>query len=85
MGGLEVLETNRVLRLTRGGRLLPWLGPALRGLTARQFKPMSVTIRPRCRTAGGGSARDARISSSAPTAYRRAGSAAGLTGVRRTG
>jgi hypothetical protein len=35
---LEVLETNRVLRLTRPGRLLPWLGPAVRGLAARRFK-----------------------------------------------
>jgi hypothetical protein len=35
---LDVLETNRVLRLTRGGRLLPWLGPAVRGLAARRFK-----------------------------------------------
>src|SRR5438128_2057285 len=35
---LAVLETNRVLRLTRPGRLLPWLGPALRGLAARRFK-----------------------------------------------
>ncbi len=35
---LEVLETARVLRLRRPGRLLPWLGPALRGLGARRFK-----------------------------------------------
>ncbi len=35
---LTVLETARLLRLTRPGRLLPWLGPALRGLAARRFK-----------------------------------------------
>jgi hypothetical protein len=35
---LQVLETTRRLRLTRPGRLLPWLGPALRGLAAARFK-----------------------------------------------
>lgn len=35
---LEVLETTRYLRWTRPGRLMPWLGPALRGLVARRFK-----------------------------------------------
>jgi len=35
---LPVLETWRVLRLTRRGRLVPWLGPALRGLAAGRFK-----------------------------------------------
>jgi hypothetical protein len=35
---LHVLETERVLRLTAPGRLVPWLGPALRGLAARRFK-----------------------------------------------
>src|SRR5438874_920514 len=35
---LTVLHTTRVLRFTRAGRLLPWLGPALRGLIAGQFK-----------------------------------------------
>ncbi|SRR5579885_396058 len=35
---LMVLETTRWLRLTRPGRLLSWLGPALRGLIARCFK-----------------------------------------------
>ena len=35
---LHVLHTERVLRLTAPGRLLPWLGPALRGLAAAQFK-----------------------------------------------
>jgi hypothetical protein len=35
---LPVLETTRVLRLRQPGRLLPWLGPALRGLAARRFK-----------------------------------------------
>jgi hypothetical protein len=38
VSALEVLETNRMLRLTRRGRLLPWLGPAVRGLAARRFK-----------------------------------------------
>lgn len=38
MSALEVLETNRVLRVARGGRLLPWLGPALRGLAAGRFR-----------------------------------------------
>src|SRR5207247_2239575 len=35
---LTVLQTNRFLVLTRPGRLLPWLGPALRGLVAGRFK-----------------------------------------------
>jgi CRISPR-associated endoribonuclease Cas6 len=35
---LDVLETTRILRLARPGRLLPWLGPALRGLAVRRFK-----------------------------------------------
>ncbi len=35
---LLVLETERVLRLTAPGRLVPWLGPALRGLAARSFR-----------------------------------------------
>src|SRR5436309_12778631 len=35
---LTVLETQRVLRLTRPGRLLPWLGPALRGLVGMRLK-----------------------------------------------
>jgi hypothetical protein len=35
---LDVLETTRVLRLARPGRLQAWLGPALRGLAARRFK-----------------------------------------------
>jgi hypothetical protein len=38
VSALPVLETMRVLRLTRPGRLLPWLGPALRGLAARRLK-----------------------------------------------
>ena len=38
MTGLPVLETTRILRLTRAGRLQPWLGPALRGLAAARFK-----------------------------------------------
>lgn len=35
---LEVLEATRWLRWTRPGRLLPWLGPSMRGLIARRFK-----------------------------------------------
>jgi hypothetical protein len=35
---LAVLETHRLLRLTRSGRLLPWLGPALRGLVGMRLK-----------------------------------------------
>lgn len=35
---LEVFETHRVLRIARGGRLLPWLGPALRGLAAGRLR-----------------------------------------------
>lgn len=31
-------EEENLIRLTRAGRLLPWLGPALRGLMARHFK-----------------------------------------------
>lgn len=35
---LPVFETARVLRLARGGRLQPWLGPALRGLAGGRLK-----------------------------------------------
>src|SRR5438034_865014 len=35
---LAVLQSTRLLRFTRPGRLLPWMGPALRGLLARPFK-----------------------------------------------
>jgi len=35
---LTVLETTRRLRFTSGGRLLPWLGPALRGLASARLK-----------------------------------------------
>ena len=35
---LTVLQTAATLRLTSSGNLLPWLGPALRGLIARRFK-----------------------------------------------
>jgi hypothetical protein len=35
---LTLLHSRRALRLTAAGRLLPWLGPALRGLVARRFK-----------------------------------------------
>jgi hypothetical protein len=33
-----VFETYRVLRIARDGRLLPWLGPALRGLAAGRLR-----------------------------------------------
>lgn len=35
---LDVVETHRVLQIARGGRLLPWLGPALRGLAAGRLR-----------------------------------------------
>jgi hypothetical protein len=35
---LSVLETNRIIRLRDNGHLLPWLGPALRGLSSKVFK-----------------------------------------------
>jgi hypothetical protein len=35
---LVLLQSSRTLRLTTGGRLLPWVGAALRGLVARRFK-----------------------------------------------
>lgn len=35
---LPVLRSTRTLTFTRSGRLLPWLGPALRGLTAMRFR-----------------------------------------------
>ena len=35
---LSILETDRVLRLARGGWLRPWLGPALRGMTGGRLK-----------------------------------------------
>jgi hypothetical protein len=35
---LIVLETERTIRLARGGRLLPWLGPALRGLAGGRLR-----------------------------------------------
>lgn len=35
---VEVLETQRVLVIARGGRLQPWLGPALRGLAGGRLK-----------------------------------------------
>jgi hypothetical protein len=38
---LTVWETNRVLRLRRPGRLVAWLGPALRGLTALRLREQS--------------------------------------------
>ena len=35
---LSLLQSRRTPQLTRSGCLLPWLGPALRGLVARRFK-----------------------------------------------
>lgn len=35
---LSILETRRVLRIARGGRLQRWLGPALRGLAGGRLK-----------------------------------------------
>ncbi len=35
---LTVLEARRVLRVARGGRLQPWLGPALRGLAGGRLR-----------------------------------------------
>lgn len=37
-GRLDVLETHRVLRIARGGRLQFWLGPALRGLAGGRLR-----------------------------------------------
>ncbi|HEX4609020.1 MAG TPA: CRISPR system precrRNA processing endoribonuclease RAMP protein Cas6 [Urbifossiella sp.] len=38
---LPVLASDRVLRIARGGRLLPWLGPAVRGLVGGRLKVRS--------------------------------------------
>lgn len=46
---LTVLHTFRLLRLTRPGRLLPWLGPALRGLLGHRLRDWVC----RCDTADG--------------------------------
>ncbi|MCS6863761.1 MAG: hypothetical protein RMJ56_17170 [Gemmataceae bacterium] len=35
---LKILETQRTLVIARGGRLQPWLGPALRGLAGGRLK-----------------------------------------------
>ena len=35
---MSILETHRRIRLARGGRLLPWLGPALRGLAGERLR-----------------------------------------------
>src|SRR5438876_10907716 len=43
---LLILRTTRTLRFTRPGQLLPWMGPALRGLLALPFK-QSVCVQPR--------------------------------------
>jgi hypothetical protein len=41
---LVVLETERTVRLARGGRLLPWLGPALRGLTGGRLRARACRL-----------------------------------------
>lgn len=38
---MPILETRRLLRWTKGGRLRPWLGSALRGVIARRLKGRS--------------------------------------------
>ena len=38
MPGLTVRESQGRIRLARGGRLMPWLGPALRGLTGGRLR-----------------------------------------------
>lgn len=38
---LSVLFTTRQIRLARSGRLQPWLGPAIRGLTGGRLKAMT--------------------------------------------
>lgn len=38
MTPLTILESERTLRLARHGRLLPWLGPALRGLAGGRLR-----------------------------------------------
>jgi hypothetical protein len=43
---LEVLHTWRLLRLTGSGRLVPWLGPALRGLIGRRLKTHACLYTP---------------------------------------
>lgn len=48
---LRILECRRTLRFTRPGRLVPWLGPALRGLIARRFKMMACRHDPEERDA----------------------------------
>src|SRR4051812_28211939 len=58
MSPLTVRRTTRVLRLARGGRLQPWLGPALRGLAgggprARRCRlPVAEQLGPRRYCAG---------------------------------
>ena len=42
---LAVLQSTRSLRFTRPGRLLPWMGPALRGLLALAFKQVLTAYR----------------------------------------
>lgn len=41
---LDVWETFRVLRVARGGRLVPWLGPALRGLAGGRLRARACVL-----------------------------------------
>ena len=38
---IQVLQTTRIIRLARRGRLQPWLGPAIRGLTGGRLKAIT--------------------------------------------
>ncbi len=42
MTALRVLLSERILRIARPGRLQPWLGPAIRGLTGGRLRAMSA-------------------------------------------
>lgn len=44
MTPLPVLETVRLVRLARGGRLRPWLGPALRGLAGGRLRAAACVL-----------------------------------------
>src|SRR2546426_457071 len=38
VNAIQLLESRLTIRFTRGGDLLPWIGPALRGAVAYRFK-----------------------------------------------
>jgi len=44
MSRLVILETTRLLRFARHGRLLPWLGPALRGLAGGRLRASACVL-----------------------------------------